>query len=196
MPIDYYDITTPPAEPLIPLADAKQWLRVDTDITLDDDIITALIDAAIDMSEKYTNRCFVTRSISGYFSGFSSDSIGTPFLQVRRSPLINLASVWRFTDGDYVEVDAAIYHRQQRSTFDRIFFDDTPSVDNVPYPIRVDFTAGYGAASDIADSIKTAVLQIILFLYENRGDVMPDGAIGLPLESRAIFSKYRILNTF
>lgn len=193
---DYYELSTPPTEPLITLAEAKQWLRVDTDITLDDDIITALVDAATDMSEKYTNRCFVTRSIYGYFADFSTTDLGIPFIQVRRSPMISIASIWKFYDGSYVEVDAATYQRQQRSTFDRVFFEKIPSVDDVPYPIRVDFTAGYGAAADISEAIKTAVRQIVLFLYVNRGEVVPDGEIGLPLESRAIFSKYRILNTF
>lgn len=195
--IDYYEVTVDPAESLLDLAAAKQWIRTDTDITVDDTVITALIDAATDMCEKYTNRCFVTRSLKGYFSGLAMTDLGVPFIQVRRSPMVDLTSIFAFYEGAEVEVDSSTYQRQKRSTFDRIYFDETPSVDDdVPYPIRVTFSAGLGAAADISEAVKTAVRQVLLFLYVNRGEVVPDGQVGLPLETKAILSKYRILNTF
>lgn len=198
---DYYEVSVPPAEPLVALDEARLWIRRDdVDVTIDDVLIQELVSAATGLCEKYTNRCFVERTIAGHFASLvesNRQNYPLPFVQVRRSPIIAISSVSLFVDGDYsVVVDPADYEIEKTSGFGRLRFREIPNADDVPYPIQVVFTAGYGAAADVPESIKTAVKQYVAFLYENRGDVAPDGKQGMPLEIRAILTKYRILNTF
>jgi len=46
------------------------------------------------------------------------------------------------------------------------------------------------------DWVKIAIQQLVLFWYENRGDVMADGKQSLPNVAKAILKQHRILNTF
>lgn len=199
MQTDYYDIKTPPAE-LITLADAKVWIRMDSDITADDALIQALIEAATEACEIHTNRCFVQRTFYGYFSTLAiskQQNYDYPFVQVRRAPIVSLTNAYLYVDGDYSSlVDAGDYELQQSPAFARVRFYQDLSADEVAFPLRLEFVAGYGAASDVPEALVTAVKQELAFLYENRGDVAPDGKKGMPVEVRSLLTKYRILNTF
>lgn len=194
MQTDYY-ITAPYAD-LLTLAETKEWLRIDADVTEDDTLITALIETAVNYCEKYVNRVFTGRSVSAYFANLTQETGCDPFLQIRRDPVSSITDVWGYAGGDYVVLDPEDYEMQRRSAFNRVFFRKTLILDKVAYPIKIDFQAGYGDPAAVPEAIKTAVKQMILFLYENRGDVAPEGKIGMPLETKAILGKYRILNTF
>lgn len=196
--MDFYKVAIPPAEALISLVDAKAWLRIDSDITADDTLVQALIDAAVDSCEKHTNRVFVARTIDGFFGGLSvSKYYEWPYLSIRRSPLGTISAVYNFVDGDYAVVDVGDYEIQESNAFTRVMFTEIPSVDtDVVYPFKVTFTAGYGTAADVPEDIVLAVKQMISFWYENRGDVAPDGKRGLPMETKAILAQYKIMDTF
>jgi uncharacterized phiE125 gp8 family phage protein len=57
--------------------------------------------------------------------------------------------------------------------------------------IAVEFTVGYGdAASDVPAPIVEAILEIIAFLYENRGEAPAE----LPLDALALLAPYRVIN--
>jgi uncharacterized phiE125 gp8 family phage protein len=186
---DYYEIKTEAAEPLIALADAKEWLRVDTDVTADDVLIQALVDSATQVCEIHTNRCFIQREFYGYFAGLALSNqplpnYDYPFLQVRRAPLKSLTDVTLYVDGSYsAVVDPSEYELQVLPSFSRIRFGQDLEADESP-------------EADVPEVLVTAVKQQLSFLYENRGDVAPDGNVGMPLEVRSILTKYRILNTF
>lgn len=200
MQTDYYEIADPAVEPVMTLPEAKEWLRVDPDITADDVLIQALVDAATDFCETYTNRCFVERTFYGYFANLvlsKYQNYEYPFIQVRRSPFISLSNAYLYVDGDYSElIDSADYEVQQSSSFARVRFLKYLSSDEAAFPIRLEFVAGYGAASDVPEELVTAVRQKLSFLYENRGDVSPDGKKGMPVEVKSMLSRYRIMNTF
>jgi uncharacterized phiE125 gp8 family phage protein len=200
MVVDNYVVTVAPAETPVTLAEAKAFCRVDVDLTADDTLITALIDSVVATGEQYTNRCFVTRTIEGYYSGMCTSQLEQSyFLHVRRAPLIAISAVEYYSDDAYTAFTD--FTLRQTHGFSRILFpsgvtDAVIDADAV-YPWKVTFTAGYGAAADVPQDIKQALLAHVNFLYENRGDVIADGKIGMPLETVAIYrGKYRILDTF
>ena len=187
---DYYNTITPPATYPVTLAEAKEWIRVNG--TIEDVLITALISAATTIGEAHTNRQFVTRTMEGFFAGADASRFELhPFVQIRRAPASNV-TVDMLINGEFTAVtDYAIW---RAGGFDRIIFNDgVPSHDMGQYPIKVTFDAGYDI---VPDGIRTAIKQHILFMYENRGDVVPDGVVSMPIESKFLYSSYRIQNTF
>lgn len=197
---DLYTVTTAAADDPISLEETKGFLRIDAAITEDDVLVQALIKAVVIDGEKFTNRCFVTRTFLGKFSGLDrSNQEAFPFIQIRRAPLGVISTVEVMLNEVLTTVPAADYELKDTSAFPRILFIETGnlSVDKVPYPLEVAFTAGYGDAKDVPDDIKTALLQHVLFLYENPGDVQAEGKLTMPAVTRAIYTgNYRILNTY
>lgn len=192
---DYYEITSPPSEEPVTLAEAKSWCKVET--TEDDTLITALVKAARLTGEKYCNRTFVTTTFKGFYSALELTNCEKyPFVALRRAPLDTVTSVQLMVDDSLEDVDSDDYFLKEKSSFSRILFSGSLNGDDVAYPLEIVFTAGYGAASAVPEDIKTAIKQHILYLYENRGDVSPDGELPMPIEVRAMYSKYRILDTF
>lgn len=192
---DLYTVSTPAAEEPITLAETKEWLRVST--TDDDALITALITAVRQLGEKYCNRIFVTTAIEAYFSDLNySNQEAYGFVQVRRSPLISITTVSVYSSGSYTATTD--YQLKNSSGFPRLIFENgiNPDLDQI-FPLKVEASFGYGAASVVPEEIKTALKMHVAFLYENRGDVVAQGNLHMPLETKGIYSRhYRILNTF
>lgn len=197
---DFYTVTTPAVDDPISLRDTKEFLRIDEAITEDDALIQALIKAVVIDGEKLTNRCFVTRTFLGEFQQLERSQFEEwPYLQIRRAPLISIASVKVVFDDSLTTVSTDDWQLKKSSAFSRVLFVDslTLSIDDVPFPIQVTFDAGYGVAKDVPDDIKTALLQHVLYLYENRGDVQAEGKLTMPAVTKAIYNgNYRILNTY
>lgn len=194
---DYYQIKTPAASEPVTLAEAKKWTKQD-EITVDDDILTALIAGFRKDGEDYTNRVFVERTFEGFFVGLdSSNQERYPFIQIRRAPLLLVSSVEVSIDDSFESVTE--YEIKRNSEFSRLIFLDTSELtnaDNIPYPIKVTFTAGYGAASAVPEGIKAAIKAHLFFLYANRGDTAPESKKGMPVEVEHLYNSFRILNTF
>ncbi len=203
---DLYTVTSAAGDDPISLKDTKDFLRIDSAITEDDALIQSLIKAAVIDGEKFCNRVFVTRTFLGKFQQLDRSQFEEwPFVQIRRAPLITVSpatspitSVQVMFGDVLVDVDADDWQLKETHAFSRLLFvDSTFSIDNVPYPLEIAFTAGYGDAKDVPDDIKTALLQHVLYLYENRGDVQPEGKLTMPMVTKAIYTgNYRILNTY
>lgn len=195
---DRYVQISEPVENPVSLSEVKSWLRVRVDN--DDTLIESLINTAVLFGEKYTGRLFANRVVQGYFGGLDASNMeNTYFIQVRRSPLSALSAVEVYSDGSYQAFTD--YKLRIMSSYSRILFpngisDANPDTDEV-FPIRVVFDAGYGTQEDVPADIKTALKAHISFMYENRGDVIAEGRLSMPLETRAIYDgKYVILDTF
>lgn len=196
MPDDFYSVTTPAIADPLSLEEVKNFLRVDN--TADDSIIKALIKAVTIEGEKFTNRFFIQRTITGLFQQLDTSQFEEyPFIQVRRAPLVSVTSVKALVSSVWTDVDAADWQLKDTNTFPRILFLNNIACDDVPYPLQVIFIAGYGAATAVPDLIKTALKMHISFLYENRGDTDTEGKIKMPRAVELIYrAGYRILNTF
>ena len=195
---DHYNVTVDPSDDPITTSEAKAWARIRT--AADDVLVASLISSVTLFGEKFTNRVFITRTIEGFFSGLEASKFETvPFVTIRRSPLVAISAVEVFSGGSFVaftDYQLKEMHGFSRVLFENGIFDASPDL-NVPYPLKITFTAGYGAAADVPSDIKTALKAHIAFMYENRGDAIAEGDLSMPLETKAIYKgKYQIINTF
>ena len=190
---DFYEIETAPVGFPVVFAGASAWCR---DINVaDTDLVNALIEAANEQAEKETNRVFVTRTFTGKFSGLCiSNQEPKAFIELRRAPLISVTSVKVNTVALTVDVD---YIVKESSSFSRILFLTTQDPDSdLAYPIEIEFVAGYGDKDSQPEWVNTVIEQIVLFWYENRGDVSTDKKQNLPFVVKPILKQHKILNTY
>lgn len=192
---DFYTIKTPATEEPVTLNEALDFCRVDQN-SPDEKLVEALVTAATEQCENYTNRVFVSRTFTGGFACLDISNQETyPFIQLRRAPLVSITSTTIEIDGSPVAVSGV--KTKNTATYARLLFTESlPSSDVVAYPLQVEFVAGYGAASDVPEDIKTAIKNLVLYLYENRSDIAPDSKAFMPLIVTSILHKYRIVNIF
>ncbi len=79
-------LNTPPAEEPVTLAQAKAWLKVETDD--EDALIAALIPAARARAEWHTGRAFVTQHWTLWLDG-----LGDGYIEIPLAPLVSVESV-------------------------------------------------------------------------------------------------------
>jgi uncharacterized phiE125 gp8 family phage protein len=171
--------TPPAAEPVI-LAQAKAWLKVETDD--EDALIAALIPAARARAEWHTGRAFVTQGWTLWL-----DRIGD-CVEVPLPPLVSVESVTLYAADDAAHVLASDQYRV-----------DVPGgrvLSRAPHPglrarnaAAIAFTCGYGEVADVPAPIASAILLLVAQLYEHRGDdaaPMPDQALALLAPYRAM----------
>jgi len=191
---DYYDIIVPATGELVTLNEAKAWCKVTH--TAEDAIFSALITAGIQKAEKITNRVFLERTFTGFFSGPACSKFEKGlYLELRRGPLLSVATIEVTVDGAQETISTDDYDVKQSTGFSRIIFNEFgASPDLIPYPLQVDFTAGYGVATDVPEPIKTAIKEAICYWYSHRGDCAAGEE--LPGIAKGILSEYRIVNTW
>lgn len=176
---DYYVVTIDP-DPVssVTLDEARDWVKMDDDITEDNVLLSALIETCTAEGEDFTNRVFMERTFDGFFAGYQQSNCEIhPFIQIRRAPLIAIASVKLSIAGSWVDVDSDGYELKQSSAFARIVFNDISvlsGADDIPFPLKVTFTAGYGDENAVPEGINTAIMEYIFFRYANRGDTAPE----------------------
>jgi uncharacterized phiE125 gp8 family phage protein len=165
-----------PASEPVTLADAKNHLRIDSDITQDDALLTVLIGAARRYAESWTNRSFISQTWRLTLDGFPSVAVGeTAGIQLERGNIISVQSVnYRDLTRANQVMPTTDYFVDIASTPGRI----TPQFGKIwPIPIPeiacvwVDYTAGYGAdATLVPEGIKQWILLRLTTLYERRAE--------------------------
>lgn len=159
-------LSPPAAEPLT-LAEAKLHLRVDVDITDDDSLITALIVTARQQAEHRTGRALVSQQWRLGLDRFADDSLELPL------PKLQSVQSVTYLDADGVRqtLAGAEYDVVTDELVGRLlpaFGKTWPDCRIRPGSVQVSYTCGYGAASDVPQSIKAWMLLAIGAWYENR----------------------------
>lgn len=74
--------------PVVSLTEAKQWLRITTNVTADDELLRYCIDVATDMAESYTNvawrRTTITQTLDGRYD---------PSITLELAPVLSVTSL-------------------------------------------------------------------------------------------------------
>jgi uncharacterized phiE125 gp8 family phage protein len=194
MVTDFYAIKTAATEQPVTLIEAKAWCKI-TNAT-EDTLITALIVAATEKAEKFTNRVFITRTFTGHISGLDCSAYERGlFIALRRAPLGSVTTVKVLVDDTLETVSSDDYNVKETGGFPRIIFEEVnESPDLIPYPYQVEFVAGYGAAAAVPEAIKTAIMEAVCYWHSNRGDC--GGGEELPGIAKGILREYKIINTF
>lgn len=177
----------PSAEP-VTRAEAKNHLRVDSDLTSDDTLIDMLISAARRYAEAYCGRSFITQKWRLVLDAFPGPSLlgvpaGTSYslpghavllekghvLSVDQIQYQDMAGAWQtMASTDYV---AELSGDLARITpvFGKIW--PTPTLPQIG-AVRIDYTAGYGAAAtDVPEGIRQWILLRLTTMYENREEI-------------------------
>jgi uncharacterized phiE125 gp8 family phage protein len=175
-------LTSPPAEEPVSLAEAKAWLRVESG-TDEDGLIASLIAAARVRCEWHAGRAFVTQGWTLWLDGIGDGVIALPL-----PPLTGIDTVTLYGADDSATVlDTSGY--QVDAPGGRLIFAAPHPGLRVVNGVSIAFTAGYGDAAAVPAPIKSAVLQTIAWLYEHRGGdaaPLPDAALALLAPYRAV----------
>lgn len=181
-------IAPPTVEP-ISLADAKLHLKVDT--SDDDALIARLIAAARARAEWHTGRALNTQSWILWLDCWPSCGA----IDIPLPPLQSVSSVTVYAPDDSTTVlDPATYQVDATSSPARLTLKSTVSPPSNLRPINavaIAFTAGYGdAATDVPAGFRAAILELIAFLYEHRGEAPAE----LPPDVLALLAPYRVFH--
>lgn len=169
-------VTEPTTEPLT-IDEAKAHLRVAH--TYDDLAIKALITAARKYCETVTKRALVTQTLRLTRDTFPVACEEWTF-RLPRPPLASVTNIqYTDADGNTDTVDSASYVVDATSIPGRVALADgydwpTDAIEQIA-AVRVNYVAGYGAASAVPQTIKQAMLLLIGHWYVNREAVASVG---------------------
>lgn len=186
-------LVTPPVAKPVSLEEAKAHCRVD--VVDDDTVIVALIDAAIAHLDGWVGvlgRCMVNQVWRINLGDW-------PRCGIIRLPFPDVsAAVIKYFDADNVEqtVSASLFERLEDErgvfinlgdafTFPTVFDDRSDGV-------KVEFTAGYGAAAaSVPAVLRTAILMIVAHWYENRETSAPGSLTEIPFGASMLIAPFR-----
>lgn len=138
-------VVTAPTEEPITLAEAKAQLRVTH--AHEDALITDLITAAREIIEQRTWRQLITATLMLRLDRFPA---GREII-LPRPRLVSVASIQYLSSGVWVTLDAGRYTVDPQSEPGRVSVDSAgwPTADETLNAVRIQFTAGYGAAAAV-----------------------------------------------
>lgn len=183
-------ITAPTAEPLT-LAEAKEHLRIDADITVDDNYIsTVLIPAAREYCEGFQNRAYIAQTWELWLDAWPDKD----YIKILRPPLQSITSVKYYgTDNTEYTMATADYFVDTKSEPGRLvlaYGKSWPSTTLRPTNgVCITFKAGYGdAASTVPKAVGQAMRLLLGYWFENR-EAVAFGVVSKEIE----FSVHNLL---
>lgn len=183
-------LVTPPTTEPVSLSELKNHARIDT--TDDDALLTALIVAARQWAERFTQRVFITQT----WRLWLDTPPETATLNLPRSPLISVLNVQFYDDADGATVwSNANYFVDTSSENGRLALRNGatwPSAGRNPNGMMIEYTAGYGGAAAVPESIKLAIKQLATHWYEHRGEAIDVDLKQAPLVIEMLLSPYKI----
>ena len=191
MPYGKLVLKTAPASTVISLAEAKAFLRIDSDYDDDDNYITSLINVATNVVEEFTRRRLISQTYNIYYDYFP------PYIDLQVGERITVSHIKYYdTNNSLQTLAASNYDLDTRIKPGRIYESengDFPDTFERPNAVEVEFIVG-SAASDVPAPIVQAIYIIIGRYYENRQDVVT-GTIAseLPLMVDHLLTPYRLL---
>lgn len=201
--------TAPSVEP-VTLADQKNYLRVDSDLTNDDALIAFFLGTARLHAEVYTGRSFISQAWRLTLDSFPGPALmgvpyGTPFslpghaVLLERGPVLAITQItYQAMDSSWQTMPSTNYVAELSGPMGRI----TPVFGQI-WPVtlpqigavRVDYTAGYGpAVTDVPEGIRQWIMMRAATLYENREEVaiLNRGKVDLLPYIDGLLDPYRI----
>lgn len=192
-------LITPPAEWPITLEEAKAHLRVDLDVDDDDDLIEALIEAAVDYCDGPTGwlgRALIDQTWELVLDSFPACD---KEIKIPMPPLIEVVSI-KYDDASGAEqtLETSAYTVDTVSEPGWVLpVGSWPSIFDGVNAVRVRFRCGYLGGSPEAETvpgaIKAAIKLILGNLYENRETIVVGQSVDeIPWTAQALMRKHRI----
>ena len=146
-----------PAALAISMEECKNFLKID--YIEDDELLSKLISSASQKFENYTSQALVSQTWQVMYKQFSDDDVKLPTNPVTQVTKVETISY----SGEHTIFDPKLYDFDQSTQ--RLTFKVFP----FGYYLKIDYIAGYGIDSTkVPNDIKTALLNHIAYLYENR----------------------------
>lgn len=169
-----YILNTDAAEEPITLTEVKTALRIDgTDY---DSILTPYITTARQMAEAITGRDFVNKTWKLYLDKFPRSSCSG--IEIKKSKLQSISSIKYYIDNELTTLSSSSFYKTEDSEYSSIYLISTeywPIIDDRKQAIEITLVSGYGAdASYVPQGIKTALISMVTWLFENAGDCTED----------------------
>ncbi|MDR8390992.1 hypothetical protein NC796_07580 [Aliifodinibius sp. S!AR15-10] len=157
--------TSTPVSASVSLSDAKDFFREDR--TVEDSLITGLVDASEKVIEKQTGYNLIDTDYRMHLTSFEN-------IKIPKKPYKSGSLTVKYddTDGNEQTLSSTEYTVYKQENPVRIDFhgDNLPDLENADsndYPVRVDFTIGYGTSeSDVPERFKTSIKMIALILWK------------------------------
>jgi uncharacterized phiE125 gp8 family phage protein len=160
---------TAPAEEPVTRAEAVLWMRYVG--SLQNDVIDSLIVAARKYVENWTGRTLVTTTWD-YYTNQLHDEQGCDSIELPTGNAIAISAI-TYTDLDNATqtLTSSLYELDNKSVINTVYRAPNqtyPTVLDKPNSVKITFTAGYGAASAVPATMKTAIKMMVGQCYENR----------------------------
>lgn len=172
-----YKVTSTTAGDIITLSDTKNFCKVTS--SDDDALIQVIIDASIDMAERYTGLSLRAKAMTLEFQQYGSQ-IPLPF-----GPHTAVTAVRTKYHGSETTVSSDDYFVTGQD-----YFTLNMKQFNTDYNLEVDVTCGYGAAN-VPALIKLALFKSVLSNYEDRQDLIAGSVMSLPNASKELLKPYK-----
>lgn len=186
-------VVTPPTFEQITLEQARLHCRADDDGGYEDDLLKALIVAAREHAEQYTQRLLATQIVAEVYCNWPRPWIG---YELPGGQVDSITSVG-YTDTDGAQqtlpaADVALFAKTLPARWGLAYGASWPAFRRGPEAVEVTYVAGY-AQGKCPASIVQGMLLAIGYWYENRGDGLLQGAATeLPPASLALLRPWRI----
>lgn len=173
-----WKVTTGPASEPLTRSEVKTWLKVESDVTADDDLIDALITAARKHAEGRTGLSFLSQTIQEVFDAFPDVTPNNPkaVLRLTVSPVIAVSSIsYKDGSGNTQTWGSSNYIVDTVSQPARIAPAATtnyPTTYDEINAITITYTAGWSAttAAGFPSEALVAMKLWIAGKYDNRAD--------------------------
>jgi uncharacterized phiE125 gp8 family phage protein len=167
-----YRVTIPPTVEPIPLAEAKEHLRIET--TEDDALLQSIIAAARIAIENYLDQKLITQTVVEYFESFpengSFDLRFYPVQSIDSITYVDTDGATQTWDSSNYQVDLYGLYGGGPARIDAAYSATYPSIREQMSPVTVTYVAGYGGRDDVPEDIKAAMRLLIADLYDNRNN--------------------------
>lgn len=184
-------LKTGPASTVVSLAEAKTFLRIDSDYDDDDAYIISLIDVATSVVEEFTRRRLISQTFNIFYDEFPS------YIDLQIGEVASVTHIKYYDTSNSLQTLAASnYDVDTKIRPGRIYESengDFPDTFERPNAVEVEFVVG-ATAGEVPAPIKQAMFIVIGRYYENRQDVVT-GTIAseLPLMVNHLLTPYRLL---
>ena len=179
-------LTTEPALEPVTQAEAKLYIKQPVSITTDDLLIDSLIKTARKLAEDYCNRAFIDQTWTMVLND-------TPnIIEIPKGYLDSITSINIIDEDGVATLQAATMYQVEDGEAAIVFLEtgeSWTSTTRLLGQMRVVFKSGYGSlVTDIPEGIKTGIKQLILQLYEDRGNTE------LTSLTRSVLQPYKLYN--